>query len=514
MALKKNIVASYVSQIYITVIGIAMLPVYIKYIGAEAYGLVGFFAMLQAWFNLLDMGLTPTMARQTALYRGGAMDALDLRRLLRALEGIFFGVALLGMLGIIISAEPIATKWLQVHSLSLNEVRNAIMLMGIIIGLRWTSGLYRGAINGFEHTVWLGAWNSCIATFRFVLVIPFFVYVGTSPTEFFIYQLGVAIIELIVLVTKTYHLLPKMGAGKSTPWQWEPLRNVLKFSLSIAFTSSVWVLVTQTDKLVLSKLLPLAEYGYFTLAVLVAGAVMMVSGPISSAILPRMTRLHLANDEAGLIQIYRNATQLVVVIAVPVALVLALFSKQILWAWTGDLLLVNKAAPVLTLYAIGSGILALGAFPYYLQFAKGDLRLHLIGSFLFVLLLIPNLIWATWKFGMIGAGWAWLLVNLIYFLFWVPFVHHRFVRGLHRVWLLKDVVFTSTPVIVCACLAQHFTTWPRDRYLITVQLIVLGLMLLGVSSLSSVKVRSILMDFFCLLKVTGNVKNANRKNDG
>ena len=31
-------------------------PLYIKYMGAEAYGLVGFFTMLQAWFGLLDMG--------------------------------------------------------------------------------------------------------------------------------------------------------------------------------------------------------------------------------------------------------------------------------------------------------------------------------------------------------------------------------------------------------------------------------------------------------------------------
>jgi O-antigen/teichoic acid export membrane protein len=66
MPLKKNILANYASQIYVTLIGIFMVPLYIKYMGAEAYGLVGFFAMLQAWFNLLDMGLTPTTARETA----------------------------------------------------------------------------------------------------------------------------------------------------------------------------------------------------------------------------------------------------------------------------------------------------------------------------------------------------------------------------------------------------------------------------------------------------------------
>ncbi|NTW89015.1 MAG: oligosaccharide flippase family protein, partial [Desulfobulbaceae bacterium] len=96
MSLKKNIISNYISQIYGTLIGIVMVPLYIRYMGTEAYGLVGFFAMLQAWFQLLDMGLAPTMARETARFQGGATDALSLRRLLRVLEGIFFGVAIVG----------------------------------------------------------------------------------------------------------------------------------------------------------------------------------------------------------------------------------------------------------------------------------------------------------------------------------------------------------------------------------------------------------------------------------
>ena len=71
MSLKRNILANYASQLYVTIIGIVMVPLYIKYMGSEAYGLVGFFSMLQAWFGLLDMGLTPTMSREAARFNGG-----------------------------------------------------------------------------------------------------------------------------------------------------------------------------------------------------------------------------------------------------------------------------------------------------------------------------------------------------------------------------------------------------------------------------------------------------------
>lgn len=492
MSLKRNILASYASQIYVTLIGIVMVPFYITYMGAEAYGLVGFFAMLQAWFQLLDMGLTPTMARETARFQGGGTDVLSLRRLLRALEGIFIGVAVVGATVLMVGASSIAAHWLKVQQLPLEEVENAIMLMALIIGMRWACGLYRGAINGFERLVWLSGFNAAIATTRFVLVIPVFIYLGASPTHFFIFQLAVAIIELLVLVIQTYFLMPKvkeMSGNQVTPCDWTPLRSMLKFSLSIAFTSSVWVLVTQTDKLVLSKLLPLSDYAYFTLAVLIAGGVLVVSGPISGAIIPRMTRLNTEGDQANLLRLYRNSTQLVAAIAIPASLVLAVFSEQILWAWTGSADIAQRAAPVLMLYALGNGILALGAFPAYLQFAKGDLKLHVIGNALFVFLLIPALIWATWQHGMIGAGYAWLGANAMYFLLWVPKVHGRFFKGLHLSWLFRDV----GPVLVlglCAVglgyiLVNSGNGWPRARFPMAVWIAALSVGVVVVSGMGS-----------------------------
>ena len=112
-SLSVNIVANYVSQIYVTVIGFVMVPLYLSYMGAEAYGLVGFFVMLQAWFSLLDMGLTPTMARESARYRGGAVGAIDYRRLVRALQAIFIIIALIGGATLFASAGPIARDWLK-----------------------------------------------------------------------------------------------------------------------------------------------------------------------------------------------------------------------------------------------------------------------------------------------------------------------------------------------------------------------------------------------------------------
>ena len=448
-SLSGNLLANYVSQIYITLIGIVMVPLYLKYMGAEAYGLVGFFAMLQAWFNLLDMGLTPTMARETARFRGGATEALSYRRLVRALEGVFLVVALAGGGAMFAASGYVASSWLQAAHLRTAEVEVAVHLMAIIVAMRWMCGLYRGAISGSERLAWLGGYNSCIATLRFIGVLPVLIFVGVTPTIFFSYHCGVAVLELGGLLIQANALLPSLPQGKRLPWSWAPLKPVLKFSLTIAFTSSVWVLITQTDKLVLSKLLPLAEYGYFTLAVLVAGGVMVISSPISGAIMPRMAKLEAERDHTGLIRVYRQSTQLVAVIVGAASITVTFCAEPLLWAWTGDKILAHQAAPILILYAIGNGILAVSAFPYYLQYAKGDLRLHLIGNAVFVALLIPAIIWAASQYGGVGAGYVWLAMNLISFVAWLPLVHRKFAPGLNLKWYVQDVliIFLVTGVV-------------------------------------------------------------------
>jgi O-antigen/teichoic acid export membrane protein len=473
-------------------ISIIMVPFYIKYLGVEAYGLVGFFALLQALFYLLDIGLTPTMGRQTACYRGGEINGFSLRRLLRTMEVIFYGVALLGAICLTALSGKIANQWLNVENLSPNDVKTVIILMAPIVAFRWLCNLYRGVVYGFERFMWLGSFSVVVATARSLLVIPFFIYISTDLTAFFKYQLGIASIEFMVLIFYAYRLMPKVNVSEKVTWEWQPLRGMLKFSLSIAFTSSVWLLVTQTDKLVLSKLLSLTDYGYFTLACVAAGGILMVSAPISGALMPRMTKMHAEGNEAGLIRLYRNGTQMVAVIVIPATLMLACLAEKVLWAWTGNVVAVTEAAPVLVLYTIGNGIIALGGFPYLLQFAKGDLKFHVIGNALLVMVLIPSLILATVHYGMIGAGWAWLTSNTVYFIFWVPMVHNRFVKGLHVRWLLHDIGLIGLLSVIGLIIVMNVFTWPHERLALTGMIAVASLSMLPLAALGSSWVRETL----------------------
>lgn len=490
-SLKLNVLASYASQIYLVIISIAILPIYMKYMGAEAYGLVGFFAMLQGLFNLLDFGLTPTISRQTAQYNAGAETALGFRQLFRSLSVIFTAIACIGGGLLFYFNHYIAEHWLKLENLAMPDVLFSLQIMAICVALRWMTGLYRGVITGFERIVWLSISNIVIATLRFPGVLLYMHYFGFTVQSFFVFQLMVAVLEFGLLTLKAHILLPKLNSSTRLGWSLQPVKPLLSFALTIAFTSSVWVLLTQLDKFVLSGILPLSEYGYFTLAVLVAGGVLQIGAPISSAIMPRMARLQGEKKHQELKAVYLGATEFVTVVVVTAGVVLAVLAKPVLYVWTGDVTLSEKAAPILQLYALGNAILTLGAFPYYLQYAKGNLRLHFIGNIITAILLIPAIIWAAKNYGAIGAGWAWLLIQSFYLLLWVSYVHKIIEPNINLQWFKCFLPSVGSIAIVSYALI-YFMNFSEQRSVAFLQICFFSLVCFIVSLLSSKQARNII----------------------
>ena len=494
MSFKKNILFGYPSQFYVTFIGIIMVPIYIKYMGIAAYGLVGFFSMVQAWFNLLDLGLSPTISRETARLTAGSLRPAAYKKLVRGMEIFFFTTAVIGSFLLFIASEFIATKWLKGSPLDVEATISSIQLMSIAVGVRWCSSLYRGIVTGSGRLVWLSGYNMAIASLRFLGVFPIFIYIGTSPVVFFEYQLLVSIVELIGLIAYgIVKVVPKTSEFESG-FETDFLKKTLKFSGGIAFTSAVWAVVTQLDKLVLSKYVPLTEYGYFTLAVLGAGGVLIVSAPVANAVMQKMAELEAKNHHNQLIETYRQTTQLVAVFSGSVAIAMAVLPRQILYLWTADMNAVVNASLIFALYAIGNGILSLASFPFYLQYAKGDLKLHVIGNIAFVILYIPGIIFASIGWGGIGAGYIWVAMNLLSLFIWLPFVHNKFEMGLNYKWYIEDIFKIVIPMILIGLLIFLLNIeLNSSRIYLTAIIFLSWLMIFIVGAISS----SFLRNYFC-----------------
>jgi O-antigen/teichoic acid export membrane protein len=485
-SVKWNASANFVGLAYTTIIGIIVLPLYLQYLGAEAFGLVGFFIVLQTWMQLFDLGLSPVLSRQTAASRGQNVGHLELRRLLRSLEVIIFGFAVIIFAGIVTGSSWITLTWLNVTSLDSAQVADCIVLMGATIGFRFFSTLYRSGIQGMEHQVGLNIANIILVTFKYIGALLLLHFVTVDIRSFFVYQLLVGVLETSVLATMFYRLVPsseKVGIRLF----WDTLKPVLPFAGGIAYATVIWVMVTQLDKLILSNVLPLAEYGYFALVAIVATGIIQIGSPISQAILPRMTYLLSQGKEQDMLGLYRQSTQLMSVIMLPLTGMVALFSTELLYAWTGDKEAAEWAGPILLWFALGNGILVISAFQYYLQYAHGKLRMHVIYITIAASVQIPAIIYVAYEYGAYGVAQTWFLLRLIDFIIWTPIVHRKFAPGIHWPWLIKDVgpSLAMTSIMLLVVINIDFPLEGMSRLSIVATLIAIGLLILLCNTLVS-----------------------------
>lgn len=484
-SLRWNVVAGYASQLYSTFIGIIMVPVYLRYMGTEAYGLIGFFAVVQLCIQSLDLGITPTLSREAARSRSGATSMLLMRQLLRSFEYIFLLLGALILLASFSGSGAIASHWLNGSHLQPSSIALSLVLMAAIAWLRWFAGLYRGVIAGLQKQVWQSGVNVAISTAHSVMVVPYLAYVGSTPVHFFAYQLAISIVELAIFGLKSYRLLPLEDESRRIGFDVTAIRRVFRFSLAIAITTGLWVAVSQFDKIVLSRMLSLSGFGVFSIATVVAGGVTTLAMPLRTALMPRLTELTARQDHQRMLAVYRNATQFTSVLAFSSALFLGCFAERVLWVWTGNEVIARDASATLALYALGNGIAAFGAFPYYLQYARGEIALHVLGTVLFLGALVPSVLVLTSRYGAVGAGCAWLGVNLAFLLAWVPYVHRRFLGAFHLDWIARDIASIASVTALVALAARRYVRWPESRLAAGAELVGIAALLVIVATAAS-----------------------------
>ncbi|QNG99599.1 hypothetical protein [Pseudomonas sediminis] len=454
-SLRTNVVFNYVGQLYATCIGILVLPLFLSHLGGEAYGLIGFFTLLQAWMSLLDLGMSPTLGREVARLRDNPSESGRLRTVVNTLETVFFvtGIVLAAIL--FQSREWISTRWLSFDQLSLDTVTTAVTIMAITVSIRWISSINRSGVNAYEAQVWMNVADVVINTLRFPVALWLMIVIDGGILLYFYYQLALVLVEVAVIRLKFRMLLPRNDV-QSQLFSFSELKRVAPFALSVAYTGAIWVVITQLDKLLLSKFLTLTAFGYFTLVATVVAGVTMLSGPVNKAVLPRMTSLLAAERTEEMIDIYRLASRIVASTVLPLALIIALLPEMVIYTWTGDSEAASWTSRILPLFAIGSALLSIMTFPYLLQSAYGILKYHVRWNTLMVVLNVPLVIYAVTHYGAEGAAWVWLAFRLLALLLWVPFIHGKFAPGLHLRWLLEDLLPATLVSVLVMGLVNYY----------------------------------------------------------
>lgn len=503
-SLTRNTLANYASLIYTTLIGLIMLGQYIQFLGEEAYGLIGFFTLMQTWLSLLTVGIGPTLSRQVAYYRGKKeLWKTSFKKMLRSIEIVVLFLAILIAILVWASRYWIASEWLHVKEIPIETVALSLTLMGIITALRWNITLYTSGISGMERQVWLSGFNTLMTTIRYGAGYIQLSKFSNNIINFFILQIIITTIELIAACIVFYRTQSKEETTKDPGLylSLSEIKSLAPFLISIGYTSAVWTLITQTDKLILSHALPLKEFGYLTIVTLISNGILRFSEPISTAILPRMAFYYSKGDIKNLTQLYKNSTQLISVITFSIVGVVILYSESIIYLLTNKLDAATWGSPILMWFTIGNGILIISGMQYSLQFSYGNLRLHVINSTINIFLQVPLMAYAAYYHGALAVSIAWTIFRLTIFVVYPAIVHYKLVPGLHSEWMAKDIGLPLCGVTIGAAAASLLTspllhlTQIESKLHITLIIIISGLVMISFGALASPSTRKIILSF-------------------
>jgi O-antigen/teichoic acid export membrane protein len=452
MSLKKNVAANYFGQGWQALMSFAFVPWYIKYLGMEAYGLIGIFALLQAWLVLLDMGMKPAMGREMARFTGGAHNAQSIRDLLRSIELI--GIAIAGAIALSIWAASgwLASHWVTAKHLPLGVVAHAFAVMGLVTALRFIQDIYVSCSVGLQRQVQQNILDGITSTVRGLGAVALLAWVSPTITAFFLWQGLLSVITLALFAGIVYRALPP--APRPARFSRPALMKIWHFAAGIAAITLLSLLLTQVDKILLSRLLTLEAFGYYALAGVVTGVLYMLTGSIGTALYPRFTELATKGDEAALRTVYHQGAQMVTVLTGSAAVMLMVFGDRALRLWTGNPSLAQKVAPLMAVLALGTLFNMLMMIPYQMQLAHGWTSLTIKVNIVSVILLVPAILLAVPVYGAIGAARIWVVLNAGYLMFEIPLMHRRLLPADKWRWYGRDVAVPLAAATATAFLCR------------------------------------------------------------
>lgn len=459
MRLARNMVAAMANSVAVVLINLVALPFYLRYLGMEAYGLIGFYATLQTVIQVLDLGLAPTVSREIA---HGAETGQQRRSasLLRTLGVVYVAVALVVAGLVALSAPWIGERWLQAQELDASTVTQAVALMGANLACRWPIGLYAGALAGAHRLALAAVTSMTVNVAAAITTIAVLAWGARSIQAFFLVQACFGLLQAVAL-----GVLARRAVGeRDAPYDFGDLRRVWKFSAwmsGIAVTSLVF---TQLDKALLSNFVALEAFGHYMLAVLLVGGLQIVVGPSFNVIYPKFTTFVARRDLDALAHFYSNASRMYSGMVFSLALALALHVDALVTLWTGNALIARDVGPLVRLLAVGSALNGVMYFPYALQLASGRPRIPFAINLALLVAAAPVIVWLARQYGTLGGAWAWAALGIVYLGVGTLVTGAKIERFAGVGWLARDIavplLLALVPALAGAWLSRTFALAP------------------------------------------------------
>jgi O-antigen/teichoic acid export membrane protein len=449
-SLASLLLASFSGKLIYALSSLLAVPLATHLLGAEAMGVVGFFATVLMVLMVAEGGLTSSiihrMARSVVASRERATRNRDADlSMVSTYFATFFALGTVVFLGLGCASGWVVEHWLHFDGLGQESVRRSIWYMAAFIGLNFPVMLLQAVLVGKERQMALNAIYvpySLLRTLGVLLPLYLLPHIR-SVDNYFLFQVIVQVAYFLALSWMAYRctgFLPWLYR-----WKLSYLRRGYGYGRGVLLISVTSIVTTQYDKFYLSGHISLKSFGYYTLAATLASVAYIFSTAFNSVLFPRMTAYFSEKDEKGLERIH-TASLCIVSSALSLLCCAVFLFKDLLLSVLFVPEVASGVSGVVAILMVGTSLQALLIVPFALQLATKwttlafRLNLAAIPVILMVLPLLVGLLGAQ------GAAWLWLSYNVysVVLTFFFVCKRHSYLTG---------GVFACLKVIVLSILA-------------------------------------------------------------
>lgn len=437
--LRSNIFSSLLGQGWVALIQLIALPLYIKLLGIEEYGLIAFYVTLQATIQAFDFGLGATLNRELARLGAVPGQARKIHDTVRTIKLSFLGIIVVIGAALYILAPILSGDVIKSDGLAMDTVTHAVQLMVVLLPIQWAAGVCQGGLMGLEKQVLVNGLRVTFATVNTGVALLLLYFVSGTLATFFWWQIIASSVYLLTVFLILHRSLPEAPDVKPT-FRMDILRELRGFAAGMGSISIAGIVFAYLDRWILITLADLKTFGYYSVAVVVANALYYVITPIFNALFPRFTVLVAQGQYADLVKLYALGTQFMVGLVIPISIIVSLFSHEILLLWTRNPALAAEAAPIASILVLGTALNGIMNLPFAIQLASGWMRMSLSLVIGLIVVFVPTSIALTMHLGGIGCAVAWFLLNALYFVIGSYVTHRQIQAELVQGWFSRNVL--------------------------------------------------------------------------
>jgi O-antigen/teichoic acid export membrane protein len=377
------------------------IPLLIKGIGVDRFGILTIAWMLIGYFSLFDLGIgramTQLVSEKLARDEYAALPALIWTGLIAMLAlGMVATVLIVGLSGWAIDGGlkiPLALR---------AEAGNALLVLAPAVPMVVVATGLRGILEARQQFRATNLVRIPLGILMFVgplCVLPW----TDSLVAIFAILLAIRLGTMLTLFRMCRSALPEIAQVR---FERRILPELFKFGGWMTVSNIISPVMVQMDRFAIGAMLSMAAVTYYATPFEMVTKILMISGAISGVAFPTFARILAQGNRAEANRLYWRSVKLVALGTLPPVLIIVLCADLLLRIWLHDSF-PSESAMVLRILAFGVLLNALAAVPFAcLQGARrADItaKIHMLEVPFYVL----SLLLVVPRFGIVGAALIW-----------------------------------------------------------------------------------------------------------